>query len=38
MKYFTKSFTISVDKQVPKHIDLNACCYEEVGLKKNKSS
>lgn len=36
MKRFTRSFNISMDKHVPKHLDLNPGCYEEAGLKKNK--
>lgn len=38
MKCFTRSFNISMDKHVPKHLDLNPCYYEEVGLKKTKST
>lgn len=36
VKCFLRSFNISMDKHVPKHLDLNPCCYEVVGLKKTK--
>lgn len=34
MKHFTRLFSISMVKHVPKHLDPNLCCYKKVGLKK----